>query len=358
MKNYTMTWVGSRENSLTQVFAFFCTLFLATVCQAQIPLRISIQPANYSALVVHVATKNDFWKLAGITPSFVRYPAGVPQIKANAEWDIGITGAVPALIGAKDFDLLSIAVADDQSRTNVLMGPKSLVQKIREARAIPKGTKIALTLNSTADYAVQTCLALWGGRNKTDVVFQGMSQPEVMQAGASGAADMVGLWAPNIYIMQEKHGFEALCSAKDFSPGLYNMVVTGRSFASKNPELVAKFLAVILRSVKWIKENPEKAQAIFVSTSNEEGFKITEQFAKSDFQLRPTFDLSAQLAALGGNENGIDSSAIGRSFFSINVFLNEGRPGTRTMRPASFIDISHLLRVQNAPALAKIANLN
>jgi ABC-type nitrate/sulfonate/bicarbonate transport system substrate-binding protein len=335
-------------------------LFLASIgaTRAQTPLRISVQPANYSALPVHVATKNDFWKLVGLNPTFIRYAAGVPQIKANADWDIGIAGAVPALIGAKDFDLITIAVSDDQSRTNALMGPKDVVERIRKDKKIEKGTKIAVTLNSTADYAVQTCLALWGGHTKSDMAYQGATQPEAIQAGASGAAQMVGLWAPNVYTMKEKHGFETLCTAKDFSPGLYNVVFTNRGFANKNPDTVAKFLAVMMRAVKWIKDNPAKAQAIFVSTATEEGITISSANAKNDYEQRPIFDLSGQFSAMSETSAGIDGSAVGRSFYSINVFLNEGRTGTRTMKPSAFIDISHLKRVKESPELEKIANPN
>ncbi len=330
---------------------------VVTTVQAQIPVRISVQPANYSALAVHVATKNDYWKIAGLTPSFSRYPAGLPQIKANADWDIGITGSVPALIGAKDFNMITIAVADDQSRTNALMASKEMIAKIKKDKVIPKGTKIAVTLNSTADYAVQTCLALWGGRIKSDMVYQAATQPEAIQAGASGAAEMVGLWAPNVYTMKDKHGFETLCSAKDFSPGLYNAVVTSRDFATKNPEIVSKFLAVMMRSVQWIKANPEQAQAFFVKNADDEGAKISSNAAKNDYDQRPIFDLDAQLKMIGESTASVEASAVARSFFSINVFLNEGRPGTRTMRPSSFMDPSYLKKVKDTPSLVQIANL-
>ncbi len=330
---------------------------IVTTAHAQTPVRISVQPANYSALAVHIATKNDFWKLAGLTPSFVSYSAGVPQIKAHADWDIGITGAVPALLGAKDFNLITIAVADDQSRTNALMASKEMVAKIRKDRAIPKGTKIAVTLNSTADYAVQTCLALWGGHTKSDMAYQGATQPEAIQAGASGAAEMVGLWAPNVYTMQEKHGFEPLCSAKDFSPGLYNAVVTSRDFASKNPDTVAKFLAVMMRSIRWMKSNPEQMQAFFVKNAESEGIKISSNAAKSDFELRPLFDLNAQLKMMGESDASVDASPVARSFFSINVFLNEGRPGTRTLKPSSFMNPVYLKTVKDNASLSQIAEL-
>jgi ABC-type nitrate/sulfonate/bicarbonate transport system substrate-binding protein len=338
--------------------ACLSALCTAAISHAQTPIRISVQPGNYAAFAVHVASENDFWKQAGITPSLVRYPAGVPQIKGNADWDIGVTGAVPALIGAKDFKLITIAVADDQSRTNQLMGRKELVQRIRAERSVPKGSKIAVTLNSTADYAVQSCLALWGGRQKSDMVYQGATQPEAIAAGASGSAELVGLWAPNIYAMQEKHGFEPLCSAKDFGSGVYNVVVTNRDYAAKNPDMVAKYLAVMMRSVNWIKENPQKAQALFISVSSKENVQVSNSAAKGDYESRPLFNLDQQLVVMGDTPEKSNDSATGKSFYAINVFLTEGKAGSRNMRPASFVDASFLKRVKDNPELSKIAASN
>jgi ABC-type nitrate/sulfonate/bicarbonate transport system substrate-binding protein len=331
----------------------FC---FANFSHAQTPIRISVQPGNYSMFAMHVATENDFWKQAGLTPSFVRYPAGVPQIKGNADWDFGVTGAVPALIGAKDFNLITIAVADDQSLTNQVMGRKDLVQRIRNEKVIPVGSKIAVSLNSTADYALQICLSLWGGKQKSEMVVQAASQPEAIAAGASGAADLVALWAPNIYVMKEKHGFETLCTAKDFKSGIYNVVVTNRDYAKKNPDIVAKYLAVMMRSVNWIKENPQKAQALFISVSNKEGVQISSSAAKGDYDSRPLFNLDGQLGVMGNSAETANESPTGKSFYAINLFLTEGKAGSRNMRPATFVDPSFLKRVKDDPVLSKIAS--
>ncbi len=327
----------------------------AAAAQAQVPIRISVQPANYAALPVHVATQNDYWKQVGLSPSFVRYTAGLPQVKAHADWDFGIAGAVPALIGAKDFNLITIAMADDQSRTNALLARKELVQKIRADRAIPKGSKIAVTLNSTGDYALLTCMALWGGVSKADMLIQGGSQADIMQAGISGAADILALWAPNNYSMQEKHGYEQFCNAKDFGSGVYSAVFTGREFATSRPEVVEKFLAVMLRSINWIKANPKQAQALFISNALKEGVVVSPLAAKSDYEQRPLFNLDEQLKAMGETKSDLNDSPAGRSFYAINVFLNDGKAGTKNMRPSAFVDISHLIKIKNDATLSKIA---
>jgi ABC-type nitrate/sulfonate/bicarbonate transport system substrate-binding protein len=320
---------------------------------AATPIRISVQPGNYSAIAYKVATKRGYWQDAGLAPTFQTFAAGVPQIRAHANWDIGTMGAVPALIGARDFNLVTVAVANDESRTNVLMGRKDVVDRLRRAGQIPDGTRFAVTLNSTGDYMAQTCLALWGGKLKTDMVYTGMTQAEIMAAGTSGAADLVALWAPNSYAMQEQHGFEVLCSGKDFSSGVFGVTVAGRKWAEANPDLLARVLAVKVRANRWIKKNPQEAQQIHVEGSAQEGVKLSAAAARKDNEQREVFDLDEQIELMRGQDANPDDSRVSRAFFSLNVFLNEGKLQTRIFRASTFVDVRYLQRVKADPALTE-----
>jgi ABC-type nitrate/sulfonate/bicarbonate transport system substrate-binding protein len=320
---------------------------------APTPIRIAVQPGNYAAIAYKAATKLGYWQEAGLAPTFLTYAAGVPQIKAHADWDFGTMGVVPALLGARDYDLITIAVANDESRTNVLMGKKEFVAQLRNGKQIPNGTRIAVTLNSTGDYAAQTCLALSGGKTKGDMVYMGMTQPEIIAAGAAGAADLVALWAPNSYAMEEKHGFEVYCSGKDFSPGVFGVTVANRKWAQANPELVAKVLAVVLRANRWIKNNPQAAQQVHVEAAAKEGVTLSATAARKDNELRPVFDLDEQITLLRGNTANPNDSRLAQAFYSLNVFLNEGKSQTRIFKASSFVDVSFLQRVKADPALAQ-----
>jgi NitT/TauT family transport system substrate-binding protein len=279
-------------------------------------------------------------------------------MKANADWDVGMTGATPALLGAKEFNIVTVGIAADISRTNVLMARQSFVDKVTASKVIPKGSRFALTLGSTVDYAAQTCLALWGGNSTSDMVVKGGSQAEVIKAGADGEADIVGLWTPHIYTMQEKHGFVPFCTGKDFSPGIFGAIVARRDYALANQQAVAKFLAVISRSANWILANPEKAQALHISTAAEDKITVSSSAAKNDFAKHAVFNLKQQLDAMGSSSGGVNDSQAGRSFFSINIFLNEGKQGSRTLKPASFMDASYLKLANDDPVLAKMASKN
>ncbi len=312
-----------------------------------------MQPGNYSSIAYKVATKLGYWQEAGLAPTFLTFTAGVPQIKAHGEWDVGTLGAVPALIGARDFDLITISVANDESRTNVLMGKKDYVAKLKEGKQLPNGTRIAVTLNSTVDYAMQACLALWGGKSKTDMVVTGAPPADVMAAGAAGTVDLVGVWAPNSYAMAEKHGFEVFCTGKDFTPGVFGVTVANRKWAQDNPDLVARFLSVVIRANAWIKKNPQATQQVQIEGSAKEGVTISAAAARQDYELRPIFDLDEQINLLKGTTTNLNDSRVSRAFYSLNIFLNEGKLQTRIFRPSTFVDVSYLERLKANPSLSQ-----
>jgi ABC-type nitrate/sulfonate/bicarbonate transport system substrate-binding protein len=339
--------------SMAASVALLCGAGAAQAQQGLRPIRISVQPGNYSAIAYKVANQLGYWQELGLAPTFQTYPAGVPQIQAHANWDIGTLGAVPALIGARDFGLITVAVANDESRTNVLMGRKELVARLRTGNSIPNGTRIGVTLNSTGDFATQTCLALWGGKSKSDMVYQGMTQAEIMAAGAAGTVDLVAVWAPNLYTMAEKHGFEVLCSGRDFSPGVFGVTVANRAWAQSNADTLVRALAVVLRANRWIKRNPARAQQIHIEGSAKEGVTISAAAARQDNELRAVYELEEQIDLLRGTVGELDDSRVSRAFFSLNVFLNEGKLQSRRFRPSAFVDVSFLERIKSDAALAQ-----
>ena len=178
-----------------------------TGAQAQTEIKVSYQPALYWALPFYVATEKNWWAEVGLKPVFSTFPAGVPQIAASASksWDVGGTGSVPAVLGHVRFGIKTIGVTNDESAGNALLARKEMVDKFSKDPASIKGQTIVLTANSTGDYAVQSCLKKWGIA-KADVTIKNMGQAEIISAVSSNNADLAGLWAPNIYTLEEKAG--------------------------------------------------------------------------------------------------------------------------------------------------------
>lgn len=329
---------------------------MAPAVQAQ-PLqeiKVSYQPALYWALPFFVATEKNWWAEVGLKPVFSTFPAGVPQIAASASksWDVGGTGSVPAVLGHVRFGIKTIGLTNDESAGNALLVRKEVADRIANNPGSIKGQTILLTANSTGDYAVQSCLKKYG-INKADVVIKNMGQAEIISAVSSNNADLAGLWAPNIYTLEEKAGAKVLCSGKEGGVVVPGALIARGEYAEQNPENVAKFLAVYLRAWKWMGANKPEAIQMMQKFYAQGGVSISEASMKKEFDTRPTFDLAQQLARM---DRARGNSDVDSWFTQIGVFMR-GTGAIQTMPAANdYITDAFMKRVQADAKLRDFAN--
>ena len=317
-------------------------------------IKVSYQPALYWALPFFVATEKNWWAEVGLKPVFSTFPAGVPQIAAVASksWDVGGTGSVPAVLGHVRFGIKTIGIRNDESAGNALLVRKDMADKIAKDPKSMKGQTILLTANSTGDYAVQSCLKKYG-LSKADVTIKNMGQAEIISAVSSNNADLAGLWAPNIYTLEEKAGAKVLCSGKEGGVVVPGALIARGEYAEQNPENVAKFLAVYLRAWKWMGANKTEAIAMMKKFYEQGGVSISDASMKKEFDTRPTFDLAQQLARLDRARGNSDADAW---FSQIAIFMR-GTGAIQTVpQPVDFITDSFMKRVQADAKLREFAS--
>jgi ABC-type nitrate/sulfonate/bicarbonate transport system substrate-binding protein len=326
--------------------------------QAQAPalteIKVSYQPALYWALPFFVATEKKWWAEVGLKPEFSTFPAGVPQMAAAASksWDVGGTGSVPAVLGHVRFGVKTIGITNDESAANSLLVSKAVAAKFAASPQSIKGQTIVLTANSTGDYAVQSCLKKYG-LAKSDVTIKNMGQAEIISAMSSGNADIAGLWAPNIYTLEEKAGARVLCSGKDGGVVVPGALIARGEYAEQNPEQVARFLAVYLRAWKWMGANRADAVAMMKKFYEQGGVSISDVSMKKEFELRPTFDLGQQLARMDRSRGNSDTD----TWFSQIAIFMRGSGAIQTVPQANeFITDAYMKRVQADPKLREFAN--
>ncbi|HRI18238.1 MAG TPA: ABC transporter substrate-binding protein [Burkholderiaceae bacterium] len=332
-------------------------LLSGAASHAQQPLteiKVSYQPALYWALPFYIATEKGWWAEVGLKPVFSTFPAGVPQIAAAASksWDVGGTGGVPAVLGHVRFGIKTIGVSNDESAGNALMARKDVADKFAKDPGTIKGQTIVLTANSTGDYAVQSCLKKWGIA-KSDVTIKNMGQAEIISAMSSANADLGGLWAPNIYTLEEKAGGKLLCSGKDGGVVVPGALIARGEYAEQNPENVAKFLAVYLRAWKWANANKPAAIEMMKKFYEQGGVSISEASMKKEFDTRPTFDLATQVARMDRSRGNSD---IDVWFGQIAIFMR-GTGAIQTVpQPTDFVTDAYMKRVAADPKLREFAN--
>lgn len=324
---------------------------------AQQPLteiKVSYQPALYWALPFYVATEKGWWAELGLKPVFSTFPAGVPQIAAAASksWDVGGTGGVPAVLGHVRFGIKTIGVSNDESAGNALLVRKELAEKVMKQPQSIKGQTIVLTANSTGDYAVQSCLKRYG-LSKSDVTIKNMGQAEIISAMSSGNADFAGVWAPNIYTLEEKAGAKLLCSGKDGGVVVPGALIARGEYAEQNPENVAKFLAIYLRAWKWMNANKPEALQMMKKFYEQGGVSISEASMKKEFDTRPTFDLASHLARMDRSRGNSD---IDVWFGQISIFMRGTGAVQSVPQPQDFVTDAFIKRVNADPKLREFAN--
>jgi len=345
-------------NTMQSIRALAVTLLGAAALTAQAQtlaeIKVSYQPALYWALPFHIATEKGWWAEVGLKPVFSTFPAGVPQIAASASksWDVGGTGSVPAVLGHVRFGIKTIGITNDESAGNALLARKDLVDKFTKDPSSIKGQTIVLTANSTGDYAVQSCLKKWGIA-KADVTIKNMGQAEIISAMSSNNADLGGLWAPNIYTLEEKVGAKVLCSGKEGGAVVPGALIARGEYAEQNPENVAKFLAVYLRGWAWANANKTEAVAMMKKFYEQGGVSISDASLRKEFDTRPTFSLDQQIANMNRTGAG---SMVDNWFGSIGEFMKG--TGAIPAVPASseYITDAYMKRVAADPKLRAFAN--
>src|SRR4029079_13606764 len=331
--------------------------FATTAASAQqiTEIKVSYQPAVYWALPFCVAEQKGWYGELGLKPVFSTFPAGVPQIAASASksWDVGGAGSVPATLGAVRDNLLTIGITNDESYGNALVATAKTADAFVKNPASIKGQTIVLTANSTGDYAVQSCLAKWGLK-KTDVTIKSMGQAEVISAMSSGNADLGGLWAPNIYTMEEKTGARLICSGRDAGAAVPGALVVRAEYAKEQPQNVAKFLAVYLRAWKWMNAHQPEAIALMKTFYEQGGVTISAASMKKEFTTRPTYDLAGQLKIMQRPAGG--ASEVDGWFTKIGGFMQANGTFPEAPTASKFITDEYLRMVDADPKLKEFAN--
>ena len=335
-------------------FFIFILGLSSGIAVAQTEIKVSYQPALYWSLPYYIASEKGWWAELGLKPVYSTFPAGVPQIAASAakSWDVGGTGSVPAVLGAARYNLLTIGITNDESVGNAMLASGAKAAGFLKNPGSIKGQTIVLTANSTGDYAVQACLQKWGLK-KADVSIKSMGQAEIISAMSSGNADLGGLWAPNIYTLEEKAGAKLICSGRDAGAIVPGAIIVRQDYAKEQPQNVARYLAVYLRAQKWSLANRKEAVAMMKKFYEQGGVTISEAAMNKEFDTRPVFDLAGQLKIM--NRAG-GASEVDKWLTGIGEFMKAN--GTFPEAPAtkSFVTDEYLRMVDRDPKLKEFAN--
>jgi ABC-type nitrate/sulfonate/bicarbonate transport system substrate-binding protein len=321
---------------------------------AQTPIGVSYQPALYWSVPYFIATEKGWWQQIGLKPTFTTFPAGAPQIAAapSKSWDVGGTGSAPAVLGAARFNILTIGITNDESAANVVMARAEEADAILKAPASLKGKQLLLSTNSTGEYAALACLRKWG-LQPADLQMVNLQQAQIISAFSSGNGTLAGVWAPNDYTIEDRLGGKIVCSGKDAGVAVPGTLVVRADFAKSNPDEVARYLAVYLRSVAWQRKNPKETIDLMRRFYQQGGVTIPDQYLKQEIDTRPTFTLDEQLKIMARN-GGL--SMVDTWYQKLGEYLKSTGTVSDPPDPKTYITDEFMKRVAADPKLRAFAN--
>jgi NitT/TauT family transport system substrate-binding protein len=302
---------------------------------------------------LHLGVEQGWWRQIGVEPNFSSFPAGPPQIAAAAAgtWDVGITGSAPAVLGAARFNIRTVALSNDESATNVLMARRDQIEAIRANPQSLRGQRILITVNTTVDYVLQNCLRRWN-INRADLQIVNLAQGQILSAFSTGEGRLAGLWAPNIYTAEERMNAVPLCSGKDAEAIVPGSLVVRDEFLRQNPDMAARFVAVFLRGVVWMRANREGTVQSMSRFYQQGGVQVSDAALNAEIDRRPMFDLDQQIQLMtrAGGPSQADRWYEGLSAFLAQVGTVQNPPA-----PSAYLTDEILRRIAADPRLRAFA---
>ena len=153
--------------------------------------------------------------------------------------------------------------------------------------------------------------------------------------------------------MEEKAGAKVICSGRDAGAVVPGALFVREEYAKEQPQNVAKFLAVYLRTWKWMNAHQPEAIAMMKKFYDIGGVSISEASMKKEFDTRPTYDLAGQLRIMDRSKGPSD---VDKWMTQIGEFM-KGTGAITDVPPATrYITDEYMKMVDRDPKLKAFAN--
>jgi ABC-type nitrate/sulfonate/bicarbonate transport system substrate-binding protein len=347
-------WIGMLAASLVLVLGATSPIVAQDVTGQAFPLRVSQQPHRW-ALAWYLAREKGWWKALGVDATMSMFSSGAPQVAAGASgsWDLGGAGDIPAVLGAARYGLLTIGIAAEEPAINTIMASKDKADQYIRDPSLIKGKTIPVATNSTGHWAASTCLEKKFGLSPDEYRFINLSASEINAVLSSGQYDISMVWSPNTYLLASTIGAKVICTGKDVGLPITSNLLAMPSFAGKHPDVVAKFLAIFLRSVAWERAHPQQTIEHLGALYRSVGVNISSEYLSRELHDRVTLTLAEQLKIFQPGPAG--TSEVARWSDQVADFMKSVQIIKSAPDVKKYVTEKYLLMVDNDPKLKAFA---
>ena len=246
-----------KSGSIKLAFLLATLLGPTLSAAAQTPINVSYQ-VTIHGIPLQIADDKNWWAEIGLKPGdMTSFAAGAQQIAAVASksWDVGLMGAPPALLGASRFNVQTVLILVYDSRANgvVAKGDQAAAIQANPIAAL-KGKEYLVPVNSTSDYAAQSCFRKWG-LQPGDVKAVNIAPGAIVDAFKSSNIPIGAIWAPHFLRMETQAGGKLVCTGRDGGAIVTANLVVRDDYLKSNMDTVARFTAMYLRALDFMKKN-------------------------------------------------------------------------------------------------------
>jgi sulfonate transport system substrate-binding protein len=192
----------------------------------------------------------------GVTIDFQEFQSAPAMTEAfgSDRVDVVFMAEIPAMIvQAADIDVQVPRITSELPVT-ILVAPDSPIQSVADL----KGKKIGVLTGSAEHYGLVKVLEEAGIKGDAEII--NMDPADGKAAFESGQIDAWAIWPPFVEL-EETAGTGRVLPGTEGTK-MYSIETDRTKWVEENPEVAARFHAVLDRAREWIAEHPDEAQQI------------------------------------------------------------------------------------------------
>ena len=264
------------RRGLVVIAALALMLGSESLAQAQKPLkiRIGVHTSIMGAPDV-IALRQGFFKQAGLeveARKFFLGKEGRDAMIAGAI-DVNATASTPFLIGLdKGVPYTSVAVNSMIcGATHIVTLKSSDINSVSQAR----GKRVGIPKGTVTDYVFNARVAPAHGLKAGDYQTANIPDPKDMTPSLiAKAVDIATLGEPFVALGEQDGTLRSLEDFCKYDPLPFMLTVTNKAI-KENPDAVVAYLRGWLRAVKLIKDEPQKAAAVYAEEQKSLGREVS-----------------------------------------------------------------------------------
>jgi NitT/TauT family transport system substrate-binding protein len=240
----------------------------------------------------YVAYHNGYFEEEGLNVTFKFNPGGWMSLKNlfEGEAEIATVAELPIVYSAfdkrkyTDFDRPDFYIIGDVIYSQDVQQVVARKDRGIHSAADLKGKRIGVFKGTTLDFFMDGFFTDTG-IEYSDVEIVDMNVFEMTDAIAKGDLDAIFTWQPHVLNAQKKLGENGIILESRLKYTTAWLIVVRKDYAEKNPEVLEKFLRVVVKAENFIKENPEEAIRIHAEVGGTDKETVEVLWDVVDFEL-------------------------------------------------------------------------